>query len=662
MQRRSNRTAAIALAGALAASLMLVLPAADAAPLGECAPATTGGDWPMMGHDLHNTRSQPEEDQIGPAEAATLAPAFTFSSVQAAADAGAPAGEAATAGDFTGTPVIADGCIFAGSNGGWVFAANADTGETVWATRLPQGGTMPGSPSVVGGRVYLGVNNPAAGSYAVALDQASGEILATSPALDTQQGHDVLGSPTVFDADPGDGEDLHAFIGISGWGAESDFSPQGATRYAYDGAFVILDADDLSIAQKTFTVADDDSDAHAGCGIWSTAAFDGQHLYVGTSNPFRPESDHEHCNAIVKVDGLSSSPGFGAIVDSYKGTREEYVSHFVDAWPCVDVPGVPRPTPSQQPGTCPDMDLAMGAAPTLFPHSDGRLLVGAGQKSGIYHAADTASMDGEWSQELGIPTLIGGIVGSAAFDGEALYGPHTTPAHMWSVNRDDGSPRWVMPGAGPVAYGNSVTVANGVAYKTDQAGILNAHDAATGRLLLAHRIEDGSDAEPRFGATQGSVSVARNTVYTAYGTNSPEPGYIVAFRPGGAAVPGVDLPEVPGGPEAPGVPGGLVTVAGTGAAAVFAPPEATILGGTQLQMANGDIQSHNVTSTDPLLDEDGNEVLDSRGRPVPLFASPTVGASGPVPVERSEDLAGGTYAFFCSVHPSMRGNLTVVAS
>src|SRR2546423_13688409 len=78
---------------------------------------------------------------IGGVEAAMLAPVWTFSSHGAGAE-----------GDFTGNPIVADGCVFAGSNRGWVFAMNADTGALVWKSKLPGDGGINSTVNVTRGR------------------------------------------------------------------------------------------------------------------------------------------------------------------------------------------------------------------------------------------------------------------------------------------------------------------------------------------------------------------------------------------------------------------------------------------------------------------------------------------------------------------------------
>src|SRR2546427_7435592 len=115
-------------AAALALAVGLLAPGPTRAVAATCASDARypggvhpGGDWRMYGHDPSNTRTQPSEKTIGTLQAPLLAPAWTFSSVEAGGD-----------GDFTGTPTVADGCLFVASNTGWVFAMNADTGKLVW--------------------------------------------------------------------------------------------------------------------------------------------------------------------------------------------------------------------------------------------------------------------------------------------------------------------------------------------------------------------------------------------------------------------------------------------------------------------------------------------------------------------------------------------------
>src|SRR5205085_2134570 len=91
------------------------------------------------------------EKTIAAADVPRLTTAWTFSAV-------ANGGE----GDFTGTPVVADGCMYAATTRGWLFAVNADTGKLVWKAKMPYGGNVNSSVGI--GTRDLGVTPVAAAS------------------------------------------------------------------------------------------------------------------------------------------------------------------------------------------------------------------------------------------------------------------------------------------------------------------------------------------------------------------------------------------------------------------------------------------------------------------------------------------------------------------
>jgi plastocyanin len=71
-------------------------------------------------------------------------------------------------------------------------------------------------------------------------------------------------------------------------------------------------------------------------------------------------------------------------------------------------------------------------------------------------------------------------------------------------------------------------------------------------------------------------------------------------------------------------------------------PDVTIDPGEKLTFFNPDVAQHDVVSEKP-----------------GLFASETVGTGAEVPVVGADTLASGSYPFICSVHPYMKGTLTV---
>ena len=76
--------------------------------------------------------------------------------------------------------------------------------------------------------------------------------------------------------------------------------------------------------------------------------------------------------------------------------------------------------------------------------------------------------------------------------------------------------------------------------------------------------------------------------------------------------------------------------------ATYAPAEVVIVAGTGLTLVNLDADTHDVTAV--------------HGE----FSSATIGRGERAKVVGVESLEPNTYSFFCTVHPDMFGNLTVV--
>ncbi|HEX9684019.1 MAG TPA: PQQ-binding-like beta-propeller repeat protein [Acidimicrobiales bacterium] len=643
--------AVAALAGAGLAVLPTVAPATviEGAIEGCGAADHPGGEWRSYGHDQTNTRHQEAEDTIGPLEAVTLEPVWTLSMVEASG--------LDSAGDVTGTPTVADGCLFVGTNGGVVVAADADTGEVAWTAEVPAGGGISSSLTVADGVVYAAVSRypcgpDCGGSYVLALDETDGTELWHSVAIDHQSGSDVFGSPVLVDA-PGGRRAV--MIGVSGGAAELG---DEEARYAFQGAMVFLDIDNHgSLIRKEWTIhpplgePDGTDDDYSGGTIWSTPAIVevpgvGTRAFVGTGNPFKPWAEHEHTNAVVAFDVDPDSTTWGTIAGSYKGNVDSYYP-TPDDLPCFDIEGNPPPWYPQGAGSCFDVDLDFGASPNAFTDPEtGRLLIGAGQKSGVYHVFDAETFEPAWTALVGPGGPVGGVVGSTAFDGEAIYGPVTVPGYVWSVGLD-GIQRWVTPLADGVHWGNPVAVANGVVYTMDFAGNLNALDAATGVPLLKRPVHLGSELGFDAPLSWAGVSVARNAVYGAVGIQGLPDGFVVAFRPSTSistpALPEVpDVPEPPGGPDIPTGVGG-VAVAGPGALlTTYATPVVAVGQGEPVTFSNLDIASHDVDSVDGLWD------------------SPLIGLGESDTIDEIATLSPGQYGFFCSLHRNMTGTLVVV--
>lgn len=502
----------------LSTVVMVVLSLSAANATSTCSEAPTTADWPLYGQNLANTRVQASEHDINASNVPLLEPAWSFSSKGAGGD-----------GDFTGTPVEAGGCVFVGSNLGWIYAIDASTGSLAWSFNVGAPGTINSSLAVDDGRVFAAVSLVGA-PYVIALDQHTGAELWRAT-TDDQEGADAFASPTVFNG--------IVFEGVSGDAAQHEDETQ---RTGFRGSFVLIDAVSGARLAKTFTIPEAQWLAgYAGASISATPAIDAEAgiAYAGTTSAYVPQLEPTLANSILKIDLRRGSPTFGEVLDSYKGDTFDRVVPGYSTTPCQNLP-TEEPPPlvptGRGVGACGDVDVDFASSPNLFTDEHGAQMVGAAQKSGVYHAARTSDLEGAWQSIWGPAQPFGGV--STAYDGTQIVGGGAPPGHLYSIDKADGALRWVSPIADGAHYGIPVAVANGVAYSVDLKGFLDAVDTSTGAPLL-HRpvalgVETGTDVLLSF----AGVSVARGSVIVATGIQSAgvdfanvSNGYVVAFRP-----------------------------------------------------------------------------------------------------------------------------------
>src|SRR5436309_5299005 len=109
--------------------------------------ATVGGgpDWGMIGNDSANSRNQPLEHAIGPANVSYLALKWA----------------ATTAGDVSATPAVVNGAVYFGDFGGMLWKLDAKTGQVIWSHLVSDYTGIAGdiartSPSVAGNTLVVG--------------------------------------------------------------------------------------------------------------------------------------------------------------------------------------------------------------------------------------------------------------------------------------------------------------------------------------------------------------------------------------------------------------------------------------------------------------------------------------------------------------------------
>jgi outer membrane protein assembly factor BamB len=504
--RRARRGSFAALCAALGLLALGGAPAGAQTAVPGCAGTAPGGDWPAYGHDLANTRSQPAESAIGPSQAATLAPAWSVA-VAAGQTSGAP---------LNGTPIVVDGCVYAGGADGYVVAANADSGAVVW--KSPQlidpaaaglGGAIVGSVAVAGGKVLVPVSL-SGGPFLAALDQRTGQVLWRSAPVSTYSGSYTNASAQVYGGT--------VILGFS----PPEGDPQG------QGGFALIDASSGRILGVTDTVPPaDQAKGFAGGGIWSTPAVDTAtgFGYVGAGNPSSKQKQDPNTDAILKFD-LNRGPGFGAIVAAYAGQVDQYEAPQLAQTPaCAASEGTPADTFPLDDPACGQLDLDFGASPSLFGDGHGAELVGDLQKSGYFHVARADTMAPAWKAPIGAPCAFCNA-DSQAVAGGAVFAVGTPGGQLASLAAPDGSLNWVSPTADGAHYG-AVSEAGGVVYTLDSTGFLDGFDATTGAPVL-HRPLDADAGQVAGGLTSAGVAIARHTVYAEAG------GDVVAYRPAAA--------------------------------------------------------------------------------------------------------------------------------
>lgn len=585
-----------------AAVVVVFVQSADAAAT--CAPTgadDAGGEWRHYGHDLANSRTQPDEAAIGPANVNQLGLLWAHEGSV-----------------FNNTPIVADGCVYLADSSGVVSARNADSGAEVWATALhieeaAFGGGLVSTPAIDGNLLFVIVNQLGS-PYLQALDRRTGAPVSGWPVvLDTQVNAMSNASPVVFDG--------LVFAGFSG-----DAGPGETER----GGYTIVDIATRSIVAKQYVIGDEAFAAgYAGAGIWSTAAVDAEsgYAYVGTSNPHSPQFEDERANSILKIDLDRDRPTFGTIVDHYKGLPDTYVPGLADQPVCDTYPGayyVDRFSAS-----CMQIDLDFGASPTLF-EVGGTQVVGDLQKAGVFHVVDPTTMDGLWQQVVGVPCLACNAASPASVDG-AVFTAAGPPGQLFRLDGATGQPGWAGALNGITSY-NPPTVANGVVYVVDGAGFLNGFDAATGVQVLKRNLALDTGTFMGSASTSAGIAVARNTLYVAAND------HVLAFRldaTGGGGGGGGDDGGAGGGSGTPIVsgPGAFITN--------YATPAAVVAQGGSIEYTNGDLAKHDVVSVDG------------------LFGTPLIGTGERAMVAGVDALTPGTYAFYCTLHPNMRGTISV---
>jgi polyvinyl alcohol dehydrogenase (cytochrome) len=494
-----RRLAAVGTALALGAAMSVgaALPAS----------ADTPG-WPMGGHDLQNTRSNPAQRAVSASNAGRLATKWT----------------ATTHGDVSATPAVVGGAVYFPDWGGYLTKADAKTGATIWSRKLTDYGYNAApdlvsrtSPAVVGNVVYLG-------------DQGGGSVSAPSPgrllAVDARTGAllwSTVVNPHPFSIITQSPLVANGTVYVGAASAEENnaaFIP-GYVCCTFRGSFSAVDAATGQLRWTTYMVPDNGNapGGYSGAAVWgSTPALDvrSNTVYLSTGNNYAvPDSvkacqdgggspaqcldPADHVDAIMALDTATGAIRWASGVQGF------------DDWIVSCIPDIaPNPCPTATPG--PDFDF--GSGPMLFTvkaaRGGSRQLVGAGAKSGIFWALDARTGQIVWSTQAGPGSTLGGIQWGSATDGTRIYvaeansfflpydhNPGLPHTGSWAaLDPATGAILWQTPDPSGSFDTGALTTSNGVVYAGSMSGHMYALNAATGAVLKDVAGQGSSNAGP----------------------------------------------------------------------------------------------------------------------------------------------------------------------
>jgi polyvinyl alcohol dehydrogenase (cytochrome) len=384
-------------------------------------------EWTSYGHDLANTRTNLSETAINASSVASLKVNWQ---------------DAETDGVVT-TPTVSNGVVYFGDYVGNEWAVELATGKVVWEAKLG-GGSVVGSPTIVGSAIYAGV-----GKTLYELNRATGTVIwkaNTNPSVFSQ----IETSPVV--------------VGNLVLEATSQFEEiVGKPPMTFRGNIGAWNAH-TGKPVWNFITTPNNATSGAGEGIWSTPAIDTTLglLYVGVGqNIAEPPGPLE--------DSL--------LAINYRTGKLKWAAQFTRN----DVFGT---------GHFTGRDADVGASPNLWT-TNGEVVVGVGQKNGIYHALDAATGKSLWNTSLTPGSPFGGVLGSAAYvNGEIVASSNignpktnnvTKKSKVFALNPATGKVIWSVTFRGDI-YG-PVSAVNGVAFVGTTASKYFGLDTTTGKTL-----------------------------------------------------------------------------------------------------------------------------------------------------------------------------------
>ena len=277
----------------------------------------------------------------------------------------------ATEKPVTHRPLIENGRVYFADWSGHATAADAKTGKTIWRKAIETPNTNAAWHGFAGtGALGVGALFEASGEgNAFAVDAQTGDVKWKVNFVPREKYAGNIGAILFHDG--------LVYIGVSSYEEAVGLQVKGFEPQ-FRGRVLALDA---TTGKTVWTTSLVEAPAN-GVPVWSSFAIgsDPSTLFVTTGNNYSGEATRLS-DAIVALDAKTGKMRWS----------RQLTAH--DVWT------MPKPTG-------PDYDF--GAGPQLF-QGGGRGLVGAGQKSGVYHALDRQTGEVVWQAAIGYGEIGGGV-------------------------------------------------------------------------------------------------------------------------------------------------------------------------------------------------------------------------------------------------------------
>lgn len=474
-------------------------------PMGDIASRPSWNGW---GNGTSNARYQGAAAQLDPDQIPKLKLKWAF---------GFPGAKAAW-----GQPTVVAGRVFLGVDTGYVYSIDAGTGCVYWSYQAagPVRSAMSVGPAKADGEYMVYFGDLKGNVYG--LNASTGaEVWKIS--LDSHPQARITGAPQLYL------NRLYVPVASFEEVAAADPSYPCCT---FRGSVAALDAATGKQIWKTYIIAQEPKPTGknskgvqqygpAGGGVWNSPTLDPKRrtLYVGTGDAYTaPAPKTTDSIAAMDMDN-------GKLLWTVQDTPN-------DAW-VVGCPPADNVSPNCPKDAGPDYDF--GSSPILRTLPNGSTVLIAGQKSGVVWAHDPdrkGAVVWRTSVYTKPPSSLGQVTfGGAADDRNSYFGLASGGVVALAIN--NGERRWFNPtpageGRG-IGQDAAVSVIPGAIFSGGRDGVLRALSATDGKTLWEFDMQRDFDAVNKVPAKGGAMGSAGPTivggmVFVGSGYSGPQPG------------------------------------------------------------------------------------------------------------------------------------------